>query len=242
MKKALLWLLSVCLVVSMCVLPVCALAGTSYRYCPGCGSPLNSSWNYCASCRYYVGTDSPVDQDADEEETMDGFSGTSFYATANQGLAGRSGPDTNYTEPGGYELAGQRVRILSKVQTNSVTWVQFEINYHGSPMRAYTGAKRFNFDTVSLASIPTEHPRYEYATLTRYATPRRGPGWEYIEEKEYPFGQDELVYILAEENGWYQFELDTGYGIPGHPDRVYRVRGWLPKSYFRMGEGRGHGY
>lgn len=77
-------------------------------------------------------------------------------ATLNQRLATRTGPGTQYDEPGSFLRAGDSVLILSKAydSSNGIWWVQTEFSAGGATYRAYTGAKRFN--GLNLSMIPEE--------------------------------------------------------------------------------------
>ena len=77
-------------------------------------------------------------------------------ATLNQRLATRTGPGTQYDEPGSFFSAGTVVTVLSKAydDPNGIWWVQVEFASGGSLYRAYTGIKRFR--DLSLQYIPEE--------------------------------------------------------------------------------------
>ena len=85
------------------------------------------------------------------------------WATLNQPIATRTGPGTEYTEPGGFLSRGDRVYVRSKVwdPVNEIWWVQVEFtppvyyNYADDMIRVYTGAWRLN---VNLSQVPEEYP------------------------------------------------------------------------------------
>ena len=72
----------------------------------------------------------------------------------NAKLATRTGPGTNYDEPGTFLSSGNYVTVLSKAydKTNEIWWVQF--SDAGSLYWAYTGVKRLN--GLNLANVPEE--------------------------------------------------------------------------------------
>ena len=73
------------------------------------------------------------------------------YFRANQRIATRNGPGTQYRGCATYNLQGQQVHLLSyEYDKNNVCWVEFEFFYKGSPMRLYTGLKRFDATTYDL--------------------------------------------------------------------------------------------
>ncbi len=69
-------------------------------------------------------------------------------------LATRTGPTTEYTEPGTFYLEGSYVKIVSiAYDENGVPWVQCEISEGYGLMRVYTGLKRFDAATVALPTF-----------------------------------------------------------------------------------------
>lgn len=92
-------------------------------------------------------------------------------------LATRTGPGTEYTEPGSFFSKGHQVIVHSKVwdDANDIWWVQVEFTYQGSKYRAYTGAKRIS---ANISRIPVEQPLGS-CTLIFDADAFAGPGWEY---------------------------------------------------------------
>ena len=79
------------------------------------------------------------------------------YALAIQKLATRSGPGTQYSEPGTFNVKGQMIRILSKAyDSGGVLWVKCVIPYKGSTVIAWTGWKRFDHSTLDINTVPYE--------------------------------------------------------------------------------------
>ena len=101
-----------------------------------------------------------------------------IYGTLNQRMATRTGPSTDYPEPGTFLSKGKQVRIISVAfDANEVPWVQVELTYGKKHIRAYTGLKRF--DQVDVNDIPREF-NYDFeAILNQDVTPLYGPGTEY---------------------------------------------------------------
>lgn len=81
------------------------------------------------------------------------------WATLSQAMATRTGPGTEYTEPGTFLSSGDRVLVRSKVwdPDAGIWWVQVEFTpkygYNNEKIRAYTGAWRVN---VNLNYVPEE--------------------------------------------------------------------------------------
>jgi len=161
-----------------------------------------------------------------------GYDQTSYeYGLATMNLATRTGPATEYTEPGTFNLKGQYIKLISSAcDSGGVTWLQCEITADGQLMRVYTGLKRFDQGTFSLWNLKTEQG-YWYSTNTQAGfTPRMGPGNQYKAESAYiPYGAQ--VTIVTEEDGWLQFEYDTGIIKSG--SATYILRAWAPSGYFR---------
>ena len=138
-----------------CQLPL-ALAGTSW-YCPQCGR-LNDN-NFCP----VDGTARPADTGSSSYPGITTSTGNyTTYAyitgTLNAKLATRTGPGTQYDEPGTFLSAGSQVTVLSKAYDtrNEIWWIQVEFSVSGSRYRAYTGLKRFTNLNVSTATFDVE--------------------------------------------------------------------------------------
>ena len=80
------------------------------------------------------------------------------YGLATQKLATRTGPGTQYTEGGTYNVAGQYIRILSRAydSRNEIWWVKCEIPYNGQTRILWTGWKRFDHNATRLEDIPID--------------------------------------------------------------------------------------
>jgi hypothetical protein len=202
----------------LCAAIPTALAET--WYCPQCGN--QNYYNFCPMC----GTAKPVYPSSQ----TGGWSGsyTDYaYVTAvlNSRLASRTGPSTNYDEPGSFFSAGTSVTVLSRAydSRNNIWWVQVEFYYSSSWYRVYTGVKRFN--NLNLNAIPEEYQIGE-CKLAGSATGRYGPGTGYAAIKRaLPAYASCAVYGYADGgNGDYvQIECyDSGLS-------QYR-RAWVPVS------------
>lgn len=144
----------------------------------------------------------------------------SVVATLTMRMATRTGPCTNYTEPGTFLQEGDKVDVLSQVYDdyNEIWWVQTEFRYNGELMRAYTGAKRVEAD---LLHVPVEYSKGSVRVNQR-VTPWYGPGYEYRRHKnEVASGTYGVVY--HRENGWVQ--VDFYDSRQGKQRRV-----WIPES------------
>ena len=103
---------------------------------------------------------------------------SSVWATSNRRLATRTGPGTQYDEPGSFNQAGVQYKILSKAydDRNGIWWVQVEITTKDGVIWGYTGVKRF--DNLNLSLIPEEKVigrcRTSYSTPGYYAPVSNG--------------------------------------------------------------------
>lgn len=100
------------------------------------------------------------------------------YGRLYQKIATRTGPGTNYTEPGTFLSQGDYVTVHTKVwdHRNEIWWVQVEFVSNGARYRAYTGSWRMNVD---LSDVPQERS-LGTVRVTADADVFAGPGWEYV--------------------------------------------------------------
>lgn len=96
----------------------------------------------------------------------------------NQQIATRSGPGTEYFEPGSFLRKGDYVTVHTKVwdSVNEIWWVQVEFTEGYETYRAYTGAWRIDAD---LTDVPEETP-LGIVRVTSDADVFAGPGWDYV--------------------------------------------------------------
>ena len=143
----------------------------------------------CAALAYYnpttgMSTDSP----------------SVMYARLNQRMATRTGPGTQYSEPGTFYSEGTKVKLISyTTDINGVKWVQAEIDANGSLMRVYTGLKRFS--GVDTSKLCREERMNIAAALDSNITPAYGPGWQYA-EYDFTLRKGSQVLVLDHENGY----------------------------------------
>lgn len=162
---------------------------------------------------FWSGSDGGYDVDTDSNTTRE-------PATLTMRMATRTGPCTNYTEPGTFLQEGAMVEVITKVydEYNEIWWVQTEFSAYGDLMRAYTGMKRVQGD---FRYVPEE----EFLGTVRVpqsVSAWYGPGYEYKQfTKNVPAGTYCSVY--NRENGWVQVEYyDSSRSL-------YR-RVWVPES------------
>lgn len=135
------------------------------------------------------------------------MSGVAFadyvQARLNQRISTRSGPGTDYTEPGTFLSAGDYVTVHSKKWDwmNEIWWVQVEFTSGGKRYRAYTGSWRMDVD---LSRVPEELSlrtcEVQYDTRA-YA----GPGSQYASMGTVRSGMVGTLYEV--ENGYAQIEI-----------------------------------
>ena len=98
-------------------------------------------------------------------------------ARLNQKIATRTGPGTNYTEPGTFLSQGNYVTVHTRVwdSRNEIWWVQVDFTSGGYRYRAYTGSWRMSVD---LSRVPQERS-LGTVRVTANTCVYAGPGWDY---------------------------------------------------------------
>ena len=205
------------------VCPVCGEAGNTGNFCPNCGAARPTDWtctncwqagnhgNYCSNC----GAARPSGNTAQKE-----------YETREAGLlmklATRSGPGTEYDEPGtffGSTWQQQTVRVLGKSwdNRNGIWWVRVDFSNSGkASYRIWTGLKRVDVDISKVREIWPIGQGTVSSTTKTY----RGPGGKYAEAKVSINGwKDVLAY--GHENGYVEVEFEQG-------KKTYRL--WVPEE------------
>ena len=143
-----------------------------------------------------------------------------IYGTLNQKMATRTGPATEYPEPGTFFAKGDRVRIISVAfDENNVPWVQVDLNSGRKHMRVYTGFKRIA--DVDLNSIPREFNYGITMRLTQDYRPMAGPGTNYS-AYSYTMRAGRSVIVQDYENGYAMCDYYSK-----SDDRWNRV--WIPE-------------
>ena len=141
------------------------------------------------------------------------------YAYLNQKMATRTGPGTDYDEPGTFFINAWKnveVRVLSRSENK--TWALVEFEYKGNLLRAYTGFKRLN--GVRPDQVPEEEligTGYTERAVTAYY----GPGIQYM-QMEHDVPGNTYCDVIMEENG---------YVLVDYPYQQYetsRSRSWIP--------------
>lgn len=140
-------------------------------------------------------------------------------------LATRSGPGTEYFEPGtffGKNWQSQTVKVLRKSFDGSIWWVQVDFrNGSKSSYRVWTGLKRVDVDLNKVR----EDKRICDCDIYPTSDTWYGPGGNYA-KANVSINRSAVGTIYQKENGyvdvkyWYE---DDGYG-----GREYRI--WLPES------------
>ena len=217
MKRTAAWILAAALLAAM--LPACA----ENWYCPQCGR-LNDG-NFCP----YDGTANPLrtsDEDPYEQDPFWYVYSEYAYmpAVLNSRLSTRTGPGTQYDEPGSFLKAGSEVTVLSKAYDtrNEIWWLQVSFREAGREYWAYTGLKRFT--GLNIDYIPEEEiigTCYVSGRITGYYGP--DTAYEPI-KRAVPAGVQCTVYgyVYREEGDFLQIEFyDDGI-------RCWR-RAWVPE-------------
>ncbi|MBR5232511.1 MAG: hypothetical protein IKW00_09755 [Clostridia bacterium] len=149
------------------------------------------------------------------------FRYTPHEAQANQKLATRSGPGTEYTGTLTYPKE-TKVKTYYITDGSGVDWVCFSFTYRGEDYLLYTGNKRID----SRQALPVNREEKTFpAYITKEVTPFYGPGYTYARaEHTVPAGSAvQGVYQTTE--GWLMFD----YQVPG--GRIQRA--WAPLEYWK---------
>lgn len=152
------------------------------------------------------------------------------YGYAETKLDTRSGPATEYTTCGRYNLAGQYLRIVSYAyDCNGVLWLQVAVPYKNKYRCVYTGAKRFDRSTFSLYDLPQEGstPDFVRAVMNSSCNPLYGPGYEFDTYADLRLAAGSTVSVVQYINGYAQVEF-IGYSRSAGR-QLYRC--WVDQDY-----------
>ena len=136
-------------------------------------------------------------------------------------LATRSGPSTEYDEPGTFfkdSWQSATVRVLGKSWDGGTWWVLADFAVKGTRYRVWTGMKRVSVDMDSLPEILPAGS----GTVTA-AESRRGPGEKYARGPVVS-GRREVT-AFGRENGYVEVEYTEG---------SVRYRVWVPEACARI--------
>ncbi len=127
----------------------------------------------------------------------------SVHARLNQRISTRTGPGTEYFEPGTFLKGGDYVTVHTKVwdARNEIWWVQVEFTAGGDTYRAYTGSWRMEAD---LRNVPQERA-LRTCYLTADADVFAGPGWQYVMWNDTVY-RGTSALLLEVENGYGHIE------------------------------------
>lgn len=144
-------------------------------------------------------------------------------ANLKMALATRSGPGTNYDEPGTFfykndQWKSTRVNILGK-KYNGVWWVLVDFDYGSlGSVRAWTGLKRVD---TNLDALPEMNPTGAGTVYPTRET-RYGPGTKYMKAPE--IHETKKVTVFERENGYVEVEYYDPF-----TDMYYRC--WVPDRF-----------
>ena len=135
-------------------------------------------------------------------------------------LATRSGPGTEYDEPGtffGKNWKEQTVRVLGKHWDGSIWWVLVDFSNGGkASYRVWTGLKRVDVDINKVKEVYGKGQGTVNSTSRTY----RGPGGNYARAKVTINGWKDVI-AYGRENGYVEVEFSQG-------GKMYRL--WVPEE------------
>lgn len=139
------------------------------------------------------------------------------YSWLKMRLSTRSGPGTEYDEPGTFfsnSWQNELVRVMGKHWDGNIWWVLVDFSDNNSSYRVWTGLKRVD---VNIDDIPEVYSIGQ-GTVNSTAS-KRGPGRNYANGPQINHWQDVVAY------GWENGYVEVEYYDQG---KVYRV--WVPES------------
>ena len=135
-------------------------------------------------------------------------------------LATRSGPGTQYDEPGtffGKNWQTQNVKVLGKAWDGSIWWVLVDFSNGGkASYRVWTGLKRVDVD---INKVKEYYPKGQ-GTVNSTSETYRGPGGKYARANVSINGWKD-VEAYGRENGYVEVEFQQG-------SKWYRL--WVPEN------------
>lgn len=137
-------------------------------------------------------------------------------------LATRSGPSTKYEEPGTFFQSNWRektVKVTGKAYDGSIWWVEVDFEWKSNTWyRVWTGLKRVDVD---LDRVPEKRVIGRCSVSPTDAW--FGPGGSYAKSKLAVLFREDMIDIIARENGYIQVDF---YDV----NREIQRRIWVPES------------
>lgn len=195
--------------------------GGTYRVCISDVLFSNEAPNYYEGDRRYsewaelIQATGPIQLEQKTAEQANAYNSSinGIRTTLTMRLATRSGPGTQYTEPGSFLSAGDPCTVVYKAydERNGIWWLQVDFaDNNGVLYRAYTGAQRVALSDLN--NVPTERSSDELSSMDygEYAFGTGdcwyGPGENYAKYKtKLPVGSVGMIYM--QENGFGLFEV-----------------------------------
>lgn len=123
----------------------------------------------------------------------------------NDRLSTRTGPGTQFEEPGTFLSAGDEITVYSiAYDVNGVAWIQTEINTNAGKMRVYSGLKRV--DGLNVDKLHEEGNLNLAATLDYDYAPKYGPGADYA-SYSFTFRAGRKFTVKDTEGDWAMIEF-----------------------------------
>lgn len=149
------------------------------------------------------------------------FNYAPIYAKANQKLATRSGPGTNYTDTLTYPQSTD-IQAYYLTDGSGAEWVCISFVYRNEDYLLYTGAKRVD----AYGKVPENANEETFsAYITRDITPYYGPGYNYADAKHSVPAGSAVTGFYQTADGWLMFD----YQVPGGKLQ----RAWAPSDCWR---------
>lgn len=140
---------------------------------------------------------------------------------ANQKLATRSGPGTDYTDTLTYPQS-TAITAYYTTKGSGADWMCIGFTYRGEKYLLYTGSKRVNLKNM-LAGVESEEEFSAY--ITQELVPYYGPGYDYARAKHTVPAGSAVTGVYQAEMGWLMFD----YQVPG--GKIQRA--WAPSDCWK---------
>lgn len=144
-----------------------------------------------------------------------------IVATLSDRIATRTGPGTEYDEPGSFFQAGAQVQVVSKVYDaeNELYWYLVDFSSGGTRYRVYALASRISLEP----SLVPDEAAASRATILDRTSSYYGPGTDYKAHTDTIAGGTVGAVCATTDNGWVLFDWYDDY-------QGLQRRAWIPES------------
>lgn len=191
--------------------------------CLNCGRVFSDEEpEFCMDCGTSMGAQQGSTSTVPESDSGKAQEGAPQRGILNSRLATRTGPGTQFEEPGTFFAAGDEIIVYSiAYDVNNVAWIQTEVNTNKGKMRVYSGLKRV--DGLDISQLHVEQNLNMPCTLEWDYAPKYGPGPDYA-TYDFTFKSGRTFTIKDTEGDWAMIEF-----YAQGDEQWYHL--WLPMLY-----------